>query len=253
MGSLRRLLGIGVLGFALGTSASAQSLSSSVRHASMSRENVQEDVEPHLSDIITVADGLDVDKGTRYFIHRFFGDFDLKIEAEDIEETLVNMNLPAPDVWDIDYEDFLEAFKMSLLLRDWISELGEDKLLDKYGIAPGELYNKMTNAEWLLYSASELAMLLNKWDAATNLNKLRFRLKHGIREELLKLVKIKGIGRVRARMLYKNGIKDTLKLRKASDARLENLLGKKITAEIRRHMQESLDRKMRYVKRGKYE
>ncbi len=169
-------------------------------------------------------------------------------EAEDIEELLISMKLQSPDVWDVDYEDFLQAFKFSLLLQDWISEIGEDKLFDKYGATPGELYNKITNAEWLLYSASELALLLNKKDVATRLRKLQLRVKHGVREELVKLIRVKGIGRVRARLLYKNGIKDTLMLRKASDVQLEKILGKKITAEIRRNMQESLERKMRYVK-----
>ncbi len=170
-------------------------------------------------------------------------------EAENIEDLLISMNLPAPDVWDIDYEDFLEAFRMSLLLHDWIGEIGEDKLLDKYGMAPGELYNKITNAEWLLYSASELALLLNKNDVATRLRKLQLRVKHGVREELLKLIKVKGIGRVRARLLYKNGIKDTLMLRRASDAQLERILGKGVVAQVRHGLKEALDKKMRYVKR----
>ena len=174
-------------------------------------------------------------------------------EAENIEDLLISMNLPAPDVWDIDYEDFLEAFKMSLLMQDWISEITEDKLLDKYGMAPGELYNKITNAEWLLYSASELALLLNKNDVATRLRKLQLRVKHGVREELLRLIKIKGIGRVRARLLYKNDIKDTLMLRKTSDEKLEKILGKGVAAQVRKGLQESLDRKMRYIKgREKY-
>ncbi len=169
-------------------------------------------------------------------------------EAEDIEDVLRSMNLPAPDVWDVDYEDFLAAFKLSLLIQDWINEIGEDKLLDKYGTTPGELYTKITNAEWLLYSASELAMLLNKKDVAQRLNKLRYRVKHGISEELISLIKIRGIGRVRARLLYKSGIKNASELRSASDEQIEKILGKKTAAEIRRSMQESLDRKMRYIK-----
>jgi len=37
---------------------------------------------------------------------------------------------------------------------------------------------------------------------------LRTRIVYGVRRELLDLVKVKGIGRVRARILYKHGIKD---------------------------------------------
>jgi helicase len=37
---------------------------------------------------------------------------------------------------------------------------------------------------------------------------LRKRVVYGIREELLDLVRVKGIGRIRARMLFKNNIKN---------------------------------------------
>ncbi|MFB3151967.1 MAG: helix-hairpin-helix domain-containing protein, partial [Nitrosopumilaceae archaeon] len=45
-------------------------------------------------------------------------------------------------------------------------------------------------------------------DLLEELDVLRKRIIYGIREELTELVKIKGIGRIRARKLYKNGIKD---------------------------------------------
>ena len=61
-------------------------------------------------------------------------------------------------------------------------------------------------------------------------------------------MKVKGIGRVRARLLYKNGVKDTLALRKTSDAQLEKILGKGIAAQIKQGLKEALDKKMRYVK-----
>ena len=66
--------------------------------------------------------------------------------------------------------------------------------------------------------------------------KTRLRLKYGIGEHLLPLVKLRGIGRVRARLLYDRGIKD-LKGVKAADPRLlVALLGPKIAANLKKHV-----------------
>ncbi len=155
-----------------------------------------------------------------------------KKESEDIESELAQYDLDAPDVWDVEYEDFLSSFKTSLFLRDWISESGEDKILEKYGVTPGELYNKTTSAEWLLYSASELARLLGVKEIANNTNKVRLQVKYGVKEELLKLVALRGIGRVRARKLYKAGIKTAADIKKTDETVLAKLLGPKIAKEV---------------------
>ena len=41
------------------------------------------------------------------------------------------------------------------------------------------------------------------------LNKINIRLNYGVKEELIHLVKIRGIGRVRARILFDNGFKNS--------------------------------------------
>ncbi len=152
-------------------------------------------------------------------------------EYDQIEDELERCGLNTPDVWNIDYEDFIDLFKTSIVIRDWMNEFPEGKLLDTYGIAPGELHNRMTNAEWLLYSARELALLLEKRPIANKLNKIRMRIKHGVKEELLRLVKLKGIGRVRARMLYKNGIKGAADIRNSTE-KLEKILGKGVARQV---------------------
>ncbi|MFA4819419.1 MAG: DEAD/DEAH box helicase [Candidatus Aenigmatarchaeota archaeon] len=156
-----------------------------------------------------------------------------KKEYEDIEDELSKSDIEAPDVWDVEYEDFLSEFKTALLIREWTSESGEDVILEKYGVTPGELYNKTTNAEWLLYSASELAMLLGIREIANNINKVRLQVKHGVKEELLKLVTLKGIGRARARKLFNAGIRTPVDIKKADEIVLAKLLGPKIAKEIR--------------------
>ena len=155
-----------------------------------------------------------------------------KKEYEEIESQLVSHDFDAPDVWDIEYEDFLSSFKTALLLQEWVDESGEDKILDKYGVAPGELYNKTKNAEWMLYAASELAVLLGIKEIANNINKVRLQVEYGVREELLKLVALRGIGRARARKLFKAGIRTASDIKKTDEITLAKILGPKIAKEI---------------------
>lgn len=169
-------------------------------------------------------------------------------DSESIEDELIKSGVAAPDSWNVDYDDFMMSFKTALMFQDWISECGEDVLLDRYDIAPGELYSKITSADWMLYASGELARMLDEKDAATSLNKLRIRIKHGIKEELLDLVRIKNIGRARARLLWKNSIRTERDARNASEERLGKILGKAIAKQLKSELHESLDKKMRTVK-----
>jgi len=53
--------------------------------------------------------------------------------------------------------------------------------------------------------------------------KLSSRIRYGVKKELLKFVNLKGIGRVRARILYKNGIMSLNQLFETPNRELENL------------------------------
>ena len=62
---------------------------------------------------------------------------------------------------------------------------------------------------------------------------MRTRLKYGIKEELLPLVRLKGIGRVRARRLWNAGLKTILSLKKAQLETLEIILGSETAKSVR--------------------
>ncbi len=156
-------------------------------------------------------------------------------EMDEMEELLAKYEIRPPDAWDMEYEKFLREFKTSLMFVDWINESGEDSMLEKYGITPGELYNKTSRAEWLFYAARELALVLGKRDIANSMNKMRLRVKHGIKEELVRLVKLRGIGRARARLLFKSGIKSPADMKKSPQA-VESVLGKKVAGSIMREL-----------------
>jgi len=127
-----------------------------------------------------------------------------------------------------DYEFFLAEVKTACLLEDWINERKEDEIIMKYQVGPGDIHARVETAEWLLHAMQELARLFN-FDVVPVLSKLKLRVKHGCREELLNLVKLRGIGRVRARILYKNGFRSIEMLREASVETLASLPGIGVT------------------------
>jgi len=133
-----------------------------------------------------------------------------------------------------DYELYLARLKTALILHEWINEVDENSILEKYDIGPGDLYHLIQTAEWLLYSACELAKITGHFGHIQTLLKLRERVKHGVREELLELTRIKGIGRKRARILYNHGIRTIRDLARTPPTKLLSLplMGKEIVRKI---------------------
>jgi helicase len=135
---------------------------------------------------------------------------------------------------DADYEYFLAELKTASILEGWMQEEDEEALLKRTGIGPGDLRNKVDVAQWLIYSMRELANIFNK-DAYPLLTELNVRVKHGARAELLPLLSLKGIGRVRARSLYNKGFTtiDSLKRAQATDIARVIGIGDTIAASIK--------------------
>lgn len=136
------------------------------------------------------------------------------------------------------YHRFQKAFKMALVFEDWIKETGEDAILDKYHVTPGTLFAKISTADWLLYATSELSKILGLGRTGQQVDTLRFRVQHGVSKKLLELVQIRGIGRVRARKLFKEGIKSIRGLKEAKTDRLQNILGPKLGKKIKKRAEE---------------
>jgi helicase len=145
------------------------------------------------------------------------------------------------DEYNEDYDVYLNSFKTSLLLKDWIEEKDEEFLLEEYNVRPGELNIKVSNSDWMLYSAEEIARILNFKSILSKLKKLRIRVECGAKEELLTLLKLKNIGRVRARKLYNNGFTNLGKLRKAELADISAVVGKNIALSIKLQLGEKVN------------
>lgn len=139
------------------------------------------------------------------------------------------------------YEEFLSEIKTCLFFLDWIEEKNEDYLLETYNLAPGDIRSKIEIADWLLYAMQEIGKLFN-YPKLEEIAKLRLRVKHGVKEELLELISLRGIGRVRARKLYARGYKTLEDIRKASIEELASieLIGEKIARRMKEQAYERI-------------
>ncbi len=132
--------------------------------------------------------------------------------ADHEEEFLV----PIPELDSFEYERFLAEVKTLMVLQAWVNELSEDDIMAEYGVQPGDLYRLVMNAEWLLYASLELCKVFRWLHLLTPLRKMQLRVRHGVREELLPLVRLPGVGRARARALYEAGYRVPADLKTAS-------------------------------------
>lgn len=137
-----------------------------------------------------------------------------------------------PEPWEPEAEIFARAVKLALALEAWINEAPDKEIMDSWGIAPGDLRGKLINSDWVCYSASELSKLSGKREETKELLKLQIRLEHGIKEELLDLIRLKGIGRVRARKLHSEGLKTASAVLNTRQEKLASLLGEKVAKAI---------------------
>ena len=158
-------------------------------------------------------------------------------EYEDILEDRYDQILVSTDEFyrgGFEYYEFLSEVKTASLLEDWINEKPEDLILDKYNIGSGDLLRLKENAEWLLYAVGEIAKIFGKDKILKIINDLKVRVKYGVKQELLELAKLEGVGRIRARILYNAGYTTIEKLRSANQKDLERLpyFGPKIAEQI---------------------
>lgn len=149
----------------------------------------------------------------------------------------------ADEVDYVDYEQLLGEVKTAMVLDAWIGEASEGDLLERYSVAPGDRYSAVHNADWLLYSTQELAGVLGVTEHRAHLRRLRDRVRYGVTERLLFLVRLRGIGRVRARVLYDSGFTSVASLRRAPIGRLVELplIGPRLARVIKEQVGGTVD------------
>ena len=142
------------------------------------------------------------------------------------------------------------------MLSRWIDEEKEEMICDTFNVGPGDIFRHVEATQWLLYAAGTIAELLNFKNLTFKIEDLKNRVHYGIMEELLELVTLKGVGRIRARSLYRKGFKKLTDLKFVSvddlskvpgigkslaQDILKQLTGHRSKAKLQEELQESLD------------
>ncbi|MFT4310873.1 MAG: helix-hairpin-helix domain-containing protein, partial [Candidatus Woesearchaeota archaeon] len=70
---------------------------------------------------------------------------------------------------------------------------------------------------------------------------VRIRCKYGVKEELLPLLRFKGIGRKRARILYNNGLQTVGAIQASSIETLSHVVGQAIAQQLKEQVNQHVD------------
>ncbi len=153
--------------------------------------------------------------------------------GEHIEEFLVPV--PNPRYNRTNYEFFLAEVKTALLAKGWIEELSEEQLTNQFNIGSGDLRRLVDTQVWLLYACREIAKVFKYKSLRADLEQLELRVKYGVKRELAELVQLKGVGRVRGRLLYRNGFVNKERIRGAPLSQLAAVptIGSEIARSIK--------------------
>ncbi len=137
-------------------------------------------------------------------------------------------------------EDYLpELFdsdlKTAFIVHDWIQEVSENRMTDSMGIGPGDIRSKVDMMDWIIYSMNEFAYIFNP-EATRKVKPLTVRIRYGVREELMELVSLRGVGRNRARILYDAGFRTKQDIMDADESRLASMsrIGPALAASMKR-------------------
>ena len=154
------------------------------------------------------------------------GDFFPKLQSRRKDlETLSDL-LGKNDNWQIVQLDEHRYSRSLLVLYNWIEEASVRHISIELGVEPGDLHRIVENGERLVSCFYEIVKLCKRDDLLVEVDILRKRIKYGARSELLSLLRITGIGRVRARSLFNGGvysIKDLLEVDEKHMASIPNI------------------------------
>ncbi len=166
---------------------------------------------------------------------------DLDFVQEELVKYYDQLLEAEPSAFDIDYPDFINSIKTAFFFMGWIDEKDEDYLMEKFDIAPGEIRVKTEVADWILYAMEELAKVVDKKILLKQFAVLRVRIQNGVREDVVSLMRLKGIGRVRARKLVRAGLKDLGDLKKVDLTTLGQVIGKALAEDVKKQLGETIE------------
>lgn len=123
-----------------------------------------------------------------------------------------------------DVADDLSYTKTATLLWDWIEEQPPQEVETKYQVGPGDVRMRVDSGKWMLHAFRELARALRP-DWQKPLSDLSLRLEHGIKADALPMIRLRGIGRIRARNLIRAGFRTPADLKGTPPSRIAKIPG----------------------------
>jgi len=157
-------------------------------------------------------------------------------EIESLSQKLEDELIVSPD--DLpqlqDVYTYYATLKTMWLWSRWMDEEKEEVLCDDFNVGPGDIYRHVESAGWLLHAAGMIAELLHYKKMTFELEAIRLRMRYGIKQELLELASLEGVGRVRARILFKHGYHKLNDLRNVTENQLASIktIGKSLAESI---------------------
>lgn len=136
------------------------------------------------------------------------------------------------------YELYLDVIKNVALLKEWINERPEREIYDSFIAEPGDFAALRERAEWLSYAASQLTRIAGLRRMSDSFSILTERIRHGVRAELIPLVSLPDIGRVRGRALWDSGYRSIESLASATIEEIARIpgIGSKIAQKIKERL-----------------
>jgi len=139
------------------------------------------------------------------------------------------------ELWlDLPYSDdeaYFRSLKTAMVLSDWNHEVPDATICERYSVGPGDIHTLVESVNWLLHATGRLARMFRR-GFSPQIGEFELCMKHGIKRELIPLVRIRNIGRVRARRLFNNGFTTPEKILAAGQERIVPILGQGITAQV---------------------
>lgn len=144
----------------------------------------------------------------------------LDVYYNEIPGTMDDAHIPS-------WEEYLSRLKTALFLYDWINERPEQEIVEKYDLGPGDIRSLAETAEWIAHGLKKVSLMLEGIDSyvAQKLETIEIRLRYGVKEDIVELLTIPGVGRVRARRLYLAGFRTIEDIAKATSAQLKKIEG----------------------------
>jgi ATP-dependent DNA helicase len=138
-----------------------------------------------------------------------------------------------------------EGNRSLLALHEWIQESSDRNLYERLSVEPGDMHRMVEVADWLVQSLYQVAKLFKRYDLLRELQNLQIQIRYGIKSELIPLVMLENIGRVRARALYSSGLVDARMVAQATEAKLSSI--PKIGPTLARKLKQQAMKNHRYV------